>query len=608
MSADQVVTPGGTTVDVSVRAGTNWQNITTINGTIVFDTTVITYSQMSFWGLTFPQGATFTYQGGGVLTWTWTSLITIGPTLQQGDIVFTLQFNVVGPAGSVSPITFTSNPQPLFWFNGFGWSGNNFSLTNGSVTVLCGGSGSNWASTDSLLNVDFQELAGPSATTFFWDFGDGNTSTQPNPNHVYANPGQYTVCLTVTDSCGTDSTCQTINVCPTPSSTFSSQGNLLNYNFAADSNSTATSWLWDFGDGNTSTQQNPNHAYAQPGTYTVCLTSTNACGTDSSCTTVTVVCPVPQAAFSESSNELSYTFSDQSANAPTSWLWDFGDGNVSTMQNPMHTYAAPGTYNVCLTVTSSCGTDSSCTSITATCTAPNADFSETALNLIVQFGDLSTQGATSWLWDFGDGNTSTLQSPSHTYAAPGTYTVCLTATSICGSDSICQSVTVSCPTPLADFSSVITGAAVDFTDLSTQGATAWLWDFGDGNTSTSQNPMHTYGADGTYLACLIASSLCGADTVCDTVVINTVGRADLFASQGLQLHPNPTSGLVADQLDPQIFSQTVRILDLRGKTVARFEGVGSNVLQLDLTELAAGLKLVEVVSENGISVGKILIE
>lgn len=607
MSADQVVTPGGTTVDVSVRAGQNWQNITTINGTINFDTTIITYSQMSFWGLSFPQGATFTYQGGGVLTWTWTSLITIGPTLNQGDVVFTLQFNVVGAAGTVSPVNFVSSPEPLYWFNGFGWSGNNFALTQGSVTVLCGGSGSNWAANDSLLNVDFQELAGPSATAFLWDFGDGNTSTQPNPNHVYTTPGQYTVCLTVTDSCGTDSTCQTINVCPTPSATFSSQANLLNYDFTADTNSTATNWLWDFGDGNTSTQQNPNHTYTTPGTYTVCLTANNACGTDSTCSSVTVVCPVPQAAFSESSNELAYTFTDQTSNAPTSWLWDFGDGNTSSMQNPTHTYAAPGNYTVCLTTSSSCGTDSTCSVLNATCTAPSANFSETTIGLIVQFGDLSTQGATSWLWDFGDGATSTLQSPSHTYMLPGTYNVCLTATSICGSDSICQNITVTCPAPMADFSYVITGSTVTFSDLSTQGPTSWDWDFGDGNTSGVQSPTHTYASDGTYLVCLISTSLCGSDSTCDTVVINTVGREEL-AQAGFQIYPNPSSGLVAVQVDAHIAIQVVRVMDLRGKVLALFPGQNNNVLQLDLSSMAAGLKFVEVETENGRAIGKLLIE
>lgn len=135
ISADivQIDTPG--TVDVSIRAGTNWQNITALNGSISFDTTVITWDQVSFWGLSNPSGVQFNYQGNGILTYTWSSLITIGPTLNSGDIVFTLRFNVVGNAGESSPISFVNSPEALFWANGFGWSGNNFNQTNGLVTI-----------------------------------------------------------------------------------------------------------------------------------------------------------------------------------------------------------------------------------------------------------------------------------------------------------------------------------------------------------------------------------------------------------------------------------------------------------------------------------------
>lgn len=608
MSADMVTTPSGALVDVSVRAGTNWQNITTLSGTITFDTTVITYSQMSFWGLNFPNNAVFTYQGGGVLTWTWQSLITIGPSLNNGDIVFTLQFNVVGGAGSSSPVTFTNSPTPLFWFNGFGWSGNNFALTNGLVTVICGGAGANFTSTDSLLTVNFNEQSGPSATAFLWDFGDGNTSTQSNPTHVYASPGVYTVCLTVTDSCGTDSTCQSITVCPTPAAAFSGQGSQLSYNFTDNSPSAASSWLWDFGDGNVSTQQNPSHTYAIPGNYTVCLTITNACGSDSTCSTFNATCPLPSAAFSDSTDGLTYYFSDLSGNSPTTWLWDFGDGNISTQQNPVHSYAMPGNYTVCLVATSTCGTDSTCMTVSASCPAPNAAFSETASGLVVQFGDLSTQGATAWLWDFGDGNTSTLQSPSHTYSAPGTYLVCQTVSSICGSDSTCSSVTVSCTPPAAAFSQSTSGATVQFTDQSTISPTAWTWDFGDGNSSTQQNPSHTYGMDGDYQVCLIASSICGGDTVCDSLSIVTVGRSLGQGELFVEIHPNPAQDKAKLLLQGGTGILRVNIFDVQGQVTNRIEVGRQAECLLDLRSLAKGLFFLEVETEEGILVEKLLVD
>jgi PKD repeat protein len=226
----------------------------------------------------------------------------------------------------------------------------------------------------------------------------------------------------------------------------------VNFTDLSVTNSTTgvISWFWDFGDGNTSTQQNPTHNYATNGNYTVCLIASNTCEADTTCSTVTVSCLAPNAAFSDSINNLTVSFTDLSTQTPTSWFWDFGDGNTSTQQNPSHTYAANGTYTVCLTATNTCGSDSSCSSVIVNCLAPNAAFSDSTNNLTVSFTDLSTQAPTSWFWDFGDGNTSTQQDPSHTYAANGTYTVCLTATNTCGSDSSCSSVTVSSTVGIAD--------------------------------------------------------------------------------------------------------------------------------------------------------------
>jgi serine protease len=139
-------------------------------------------------------------------------------------------------------------------------------------------------------------------------------------------------------------------------------------------------------------------------------------------------------------------------------------------------------------------------------------------SLQVDFSDLSSGPVTSWSWDFGDGNTSTAQNPSNTYAAGGTYSVSLTATSAACSDSVTQTayVTVS-DTPVADFSGSptagLTPLTVDFTDLSGGGATSWSWTFGDGGSSTAQSPSHTYTTAGTYSVSLSVSNACGSDAV-----------------------------------------------------------------------------------------------
>ncbi|HHM01873.1 MAG TPA: PKD domain-containing protein [Caldithrix abyssi] len=136
---------------------------------------------------------------------------------------------------------------------------------------------------------------------------------------------------------------------------------------------------------------------------------------------------------------LTVNFTDQSSGDITDWSWDFGDGTTSTLQNPTHDYANPGSYTVSLTVTGPGGSDTNTKNnyITVEDPAVTADFSGTPTSgdapLDVAFTDNST-GASSWSWDFGDGATSTAQNPTHTYTVAGVYTVTLTASNSCGTD------------------------------------------------------------------------------------------------------------------------------------------------------------------------------
>ncbi|PCH96959.1 MAG: hypothetical protein COB85_03075, partial [Bacteroidetes bacterium] len=284
------------------------------------------------------------------------------------------------------------------------------------------------------------------ATTWFWDFGDANTSTAQNPVHTYGADGTYYVCLVTTNPCSSDSLCDSVTVLGS-----SCQNTVAAFNFAdsgltvvfTDASSDATSWMWYFGDGNNSSTVNPSYTYAAAGTYNVCLVTTNPCSSDSICTTITVApCAAPTSSFSGTTSDLTATFSDLSTNA-TSWSWDFGDLNSSNAQNPVYSYSSAGTYNVCLTVTNGCGTDVFCDSITvSSCPATVALFSYSASALTLDFSDASLNSG-SWSWDFGDGFFGSSQNPSHTYAASGTYTVCLISASACSSDTSCVQITVS---------------------------------------------------------------------------------------------------------------------------------------------------------------------
>jgi PKD repeat protein len=226
----------------------------------------------------------------------------------------------------------------------------------------------------------------------------------------------------------------------------------------------------------------------------------------------------PTASFSSSTSDLTASFTDTSTDVDgtvVSWDWDFGDGNTSTEQDPSHTYAAAGTYTVSLVVTDdddATGNTSQSVTVTAPNVPPTAAFNYITTDLTADFADASTDGdgtVVSWSWDFGDGGNSTVQNPSHTYAAAGTYTVNLTATDDDGAtDSASQSVTVTEPSnvpPTAGFTFSTTYLDASFTDTSTDSdgtVVSWLWNFGDGSTSTDQNPNHGYASAGTYIVSL----------------------------------------------------------------------------------------------------------
>ena len=211
----------------------------------------------------------------------------------------------------------------------------------------------------------------------------------------------------------------------------------------------------DFGDGSTSTSESPLHVYASAGQYTVSLTVTDSNGQTDKVSKSVTVNALPTAAFSDSqaASSLSVGFSDlSSAVSPatvTGWAWDFGDGSTSTSESPLHVYASAGQYTVSLTVTDSNGqTDKVSKSVTVNA-LPTAAFSDSqaASSLSVGFSDLSSAVSpatvTGWAWDFGDGSTSTSESPLHVYASAGQYTVSLTVTDSNGqTDKVSKSVTV----------------------------------------------------------------------------------------------------------------------------------------------------------------------
>ena len=407
-------------------------------------------------------------------------------------------------------------------------------------------------------DVYFTDLSSGEPTSWSWDFGDGANSTDQNPSHSYSAAGSYDVSLTVSNDCGEDDATDyvTITVSDAPVVDFEADPTsvCVGYDvyFTDLSTGEPTSWRWDFGDGATSASQNPSHSYSAAGSYDVSLTVFNDCGEDDATDYVTItVSDAPVADFSADPTSVcvgsDVYFTDLSTGEPTSWSWDFGDGATSASQNPSHSYSAAGSYDVSLTVFNDCGEDDATDYVTITVSdAPVADFSADPTSVCVgydvYFTDLSSGEPTSWSWDFGDGATSASQNPSHSYSAAGSYDVSLTVSNDCGEDDATDYVTITVSdAPVADFSadptSVCVGYDVYFTDLSSGEPTSWSWDFGDGATSTDQNPSHSYSAAGSYDVSLTVSNDCGEDDATDyvTITVSDAPVADFSGRPHLRL-------------------------------------------------------------------------
>ena len=252
---------------------------------------------------------------------------------------------------------------------------------------------------------------------------------------------------------------------------------------------------------------------------------------------------------------LTVAFTDTSTGTPTSWSWSFGDKTSSTEKNPVHTYSKAGKYTVTLTVRNAAGsnavTKSSYINVGALPKAPTASFSASSTSgnapLKVQFTDKSTGTPTSWNWSFGDGTSSTIKSPTHTYSTAGNYTAVLTVSNAAGSNTATKStyikVAAATQKPVANFSSNITSGNsplnVLFTDTSTGTPTSWSWRFGDGTSSTAKNPVHKYSKAGKYTVSLTVRNAAGSNMVTRSSYIN-VGA--LMKAQSAAFSASPTSG------------------------------------------------------------------
>ncbi len=558
------------------------------------------------------------------------------------------------------------------------------------------------------LAVQFNDTSTGNPTSWNWDFGDNGISTDQNPTHTYTKSGNYNVTLIASNDAGSSTLTSYINVSSNPpvvnftASTQSGSYPLI-VQFT-DKSQDASTWLWDFGDGTTSTLQNPKHTYTTAGNYTVGLTDTNDAGSSTlilnnyiqatniistyynmylymsnhngtaypdggptnsyyftqgglnqlHITTNPVTTPNGQVTTSSSQSGTFYISSTGGRGSnddlillvavkgpipsnfsvqivSSGYVWTPGSTNTNnyvigavndtftaadflygpqilrpasanmnviyngqntsdptTAMNLMFIDLKVGNINTAainkgaatvqyifnnLTTQASFDTYAWATGYSVKWTNPatgsgynviptpisnfTSDTVTGSLPLTVKFTDTSSNNPTSWLWDFGDGTTSTDENPTHTYNSVGNYSVSLTAFNTLGNNTLRQNNLITVfTTPVANFTTNTTNGAspltVQFTDTSSNNPTSWLWDFGDGTTSMDENPTHTYNSVDKYTVTLIATNIAGSSTLTQTNYINvyngTAPSVNATPDQGIY---NQTQNVVLTSDEPE---------------------------------------------------------
>jgi gliding motility-associated-like protein len=372
-----------------------------------------------------------------------------------------------------------------------------------------------------------------SGMNYLWNFGDGNTSNLFNPTYTYSGPGTYTVQLIVSSPflCA-DTISRTVVVLAIPDAHFSASTACFGYQsvFTDSSVGTINGWSWNFGDGSTSILQNPSHLYSSAGSYNTSLTVTNNLMCSDTYQTLVNVNDIPVAAFSiaDSCFQDTMQFVNNTIGATTGFQWNFNDGSPLNFSNsPSHIFSSIGSYAIQLIAIGGSGCADTIVKSVSVNPIPTADFHFTSVcqNDTTFFFDASLGSPDTYYWDFGNGqNTTNTPNPSTIYSNDGIFPVSLLVTYLSTgcANSITQNIQAYPRTvPQFSASTPCLMNASQFSDLTTNTPSQWLWDFGDGTTSNLQNPNHQYATSDTFSVQLITQNVFGcADTLLQNVLVH----------------------------------------------------------------------------------------
>jgi gliding motility-associated-like protein len=406
---------------------------------------------------------------------------------------------------------------------------------------------------------------GSGTLTYLWKFGDGNTATTTNATHTYAAPGTYTVKLIATSGNGCiDSTSQnvTINVKPTPDFTVSNAGQCLQGNNFVFTNTSSISsgsitYLWNFGDGGSATTLSASHSYTVAGNYQVKLITTSNNGCVDSITRNVVVYAQPSGLISTPSSTIicqgsSVTLTVSGGNT---YQWLLGGVIIPGATGPSHTATQPGQYSVQIISSNNCQSTSTNTITLSLVQKPTPDFSFSGScagfsTLFNNSSITSSSGVVTYAWNFGDGSTSTLISPSHIYTNTGSYTASLLVTPVACpslSASVSKPITIVAPPANQRYTTL---NAVSGRNLQLQSRTfasaSYLWQPNTGlNSSTISNPIFNHIREQEYKINISTIEGC---IVVDTLQVRIFREKEIYVPKGF----TPNGDVSNDLLIPRL--------------------------------------------------------
>lgn len=409
-----------------------------------------------------------------------------------------------------------------------------------------------------------------SAATYTWSFpgssGPINSYSQTPPPVTYNANGNYQVKLKVSNVANTclDSTLINITVntstfCgATAGFTFSSNTGTVNFTNTSTATSTINTHFWNFGNGNFSNLVNPVNTYTANGVYSVSLTIIMGTCTNTAVQSVTITGVIPclvNAAYTYTTGASGSVFftNASTGTATPSYYWSFGDSTPTiNAVSPSHTYTANGNYVVALTASNAgfpicISVYTTNITITNICNInPGFNFAITANTVVFTNTTLPVSGSNTYTWNFGNGFTSSVANPGMVYTLAGTYTVSLTAANGTCLASTSKTITINstgpCSLNAAINHTVNSSGQVQFNSVSTGTIinTQYSWNFGDGWTSATTNPSHTYINAGTYYILLSVSN--PSSGACSDSILQAINVTGIpcSANSGFSLVPTST--------------------------------------------------------------------